>query len=759
MPVRPDSDFAADQRTPRARSRGPLRRRRSRQATAIATALALIVGCGSPVREVVKPLRPDSSDYYRRIAEQVDYADPRLHAVPDQPPAEPFSIVRNQPTETWNLSLQEAIILALGNSPVMRDLGGQVLRSPATVSTIHNAGIVESDPRFGLENALSAFDAQWTSRLFYEKNDRALNNTFFGGGTRLFQQDLGVFQNAITKQSVAGTQFFARQNTEYDANNAPGNIFPSAWNVNLEAEMRHPLLQGSGVEFNRIAGPNTQLGLFNGVVLARVNTDISLAEFEIAVRNLTADVENAYWDLYAAYRDLQSKLVARDNALEVWRRTYALFVAKRRGGEAEKEAYAREQYYRFQDEVEFALSGQVIEGTRAGSGASAGTFRGPPGVQMAERRLRLMMGLPATDGRLIRPADEPVVTRIVFDWNRTMQEALARRPELRRQRWVVKRRELELSASRNYLLPRLDATARYRWRGFGDQLLNPDGGTNGRFDNAWDNLTTGDFQEWQLGLDLNVPIGFRKAHNAVRNAQMYLARERAVLEEQERTILSDLSNSVADLERAFQSTQTGYNRLVAARDHLQAVQSTYQADKAPLDALLEAQRRFVDAEGRYYRSLVDFAVAMRNVHFEKGTSLEYHDVYLQEDRTRRVQGATPHAGGGLNYAIEGLPPGSEAAAPHDGAESTAPAGQNEPAPQPVPPMPQPQQVPMQVRPAPPGPAPSGPVDPTSGGMPNAFPAPGFTPATAPSEAAAAPMPFGNAPFGSAPFGAPPPPAE
>ncbi|MBL9085114.1 MAG: TolC family protein, partial [Planctomycetales bacterium] len=309
--------------------------------------------------------------------------------------------------------------------------------------------------------------------------------------------------------------------------------------------------------------------------------------------------------------------------------------------------------------------------TRTNSGSSGGTFRGPPGVQMAERRLRLIAGLPATDGRLIRPADEPLVSQVVFDWHRTVQEALALRPELRRQRWVIKRRELELLATRNYLMPRFDATGRYRWRGFGNDLINSDGNVPNSFDNAWDNLLTGDFQEWQLGVDLNVPLGFRKAHNAVRNAQFNLARERAVLNEQERTVLSDLSNAVADLERAFQATQTGYNRLIAARDHLEAVQSTYQSDKAPLDMLLEAQRRFVDAEGRYYRSLADYAIAIRNVHFEKGTSLEYHDVFLQEDLTRVMRHETSRDE--INYKMPGAPPATEPVAPPEAPAPEPPA--------------------------------------------------------------------------------------
>jgi len=80
------------------------------------------------------------------------------------------------------------------------------------------------------------------------------------------------------------------------------------------------------------------VGVYNGVLIARVRTDVSLADFEIGIRNLLSNVENAYWDLSYAYRDLDTKVRARDTALESWRRVHALYRTGRRGGEAEKEA-------------------------------------------------------------------------------------------------------------------------------------------------------------------------------------------------------------------------------------------------------------------------------------------------------------------------------------------------------------------------------------------------------------------------------------
>lgn len=542
--------------------------------------------------------------------------------------APPRTLLTEAPPEYWDLHLDECIQIALANSRVLRDLGG-VLRTPESLRTIQGPAIQETDPRFGVEAALSLFDASFSTNTFFEKNDRALNNTFLGGGTRLLTQDVIAMNAEISKTSATGTQFALRQDTDYDANNAPGNFFPSAWTVIVEGEVRQPLMQGAGLNFNRIAGPGATPGVFRGVLVARVNNDITLAEFQEGVRNLVSNVENTYWDLVFAYRDLQAKVAARDAALDTWRAVDALYVAGKRGGEAEKEAQAREQYFRFEEEVQNALTGPLFEGTRTNNGTSGGTFRGTVGVQAAERRLRLLMGVPINDGRLIRPVDEPPMARVVFDWEEVLLESLARRVELRRQRWAIKLRELELSASRNYLYPQLDAVGRYRWRGFGKDLIDPHRG-GGEFDNAFKNLTSGDFQEWTLGFEMNLPFGYRQAHAAVRNSQLLLAREQTILREQERDVVLGLSNAVTDVTRAYVVAQTAFNRRLAAKEQLAALETQFANDKASLDLVLEAQRRLADAEARFHRALVEYAIAIKNVHFEKGSLLDYNEVYLAE---------------------------------------------------------------------------------------------------------------------------------
>ncbi len=578
------------------------------------------------------PLSDQTHAHYQLAATQIEYPDL------DQPVETdaglntvPFSLKTDiSQMESWNLSLQEVVHLAIQHSKVMRDLGGTILRSPGSAVTSFDPAIRETDPRFGVQAALSAFDTSFAASAFHQNNDRALNNVFFGGGTRLLTQKATVMQTQLSKQSASGTEFFLRQLTDYDKNNAPGNSFPGAWNSILETEFRQPLLRGYGVEYWQTVGSSESPGVYNGVLIARTNTDISQSDFEISVRDFIADVENSYWDLYFAYRDLDAKIAARDASLELWRRLDALNQLGRSGGEADKEAQAREQYFRFQEDVQNALNGRMQDSTRTHNGSSAGTFKATGGLLTSERRLRYLIGLPINDNRIIRPTDEPLRAPVEFNWEANLSETIQKRPELRRQKWVVKQKELELIAAKKLLLPKLDVVALYRWRGFGETLTNPSSGGAPPFDSALQNLASGRFQEWQLGVELDVPLGNRRAHTGIRNAEFQLARSRKILQEQQRLVVHDLSNAMSEVDRAWEVLQTVGHRLQAAKDQVEAMVASYEADKSPVNLVLEAQRRYASAKTSYYKAIIDYNFSVRNVQYEKGTYLEYCGVQLSE---------------------------------------------------------------------------------------------------------------------------------
>jgi outer membrane protein TolC len=609
----------------------------------VAVTSLTLVASGCAPRQPFYFFEDGDLSHYVGSIQKLEYPDS------DQPPldeaagaVDPLTLSNPSFDNIWELSLEEAIRTSLENGKVLRNLGGRfasfggprpqtgepavsLLTSPQQTPTIYDPAITETEPFRGVEAALALFDAQLTSSLTWERQNRPQNVN--PTGALIFQQkllgDQGNWTSGIQKRTATGATWGFANSTIYDNNNSPIREIPATWTTNYDFSFNQPLLQGAGVTYNRIAGPDpfdNLFGrpLFRGVLLARINADISLADFEAGVRNLISDTEQSYWELYFAYRNLEARKAGRDSSLEAWRKVHALYVEQSRGGEADKEAQAREQYFFFRSEVEQALTD----------------------VYRCESRLRYMMGISASDGRLIRPADEPTTARISFDWQQSLVEALSRSAELRKQKWVIKQRELELVAAKNLILPRLDMVGRWRFLGMGEQLINQnynpynaDGGANPDplvGTDAYSTLFSGQFQEWQAGAQFQMPLGFRRELATVRHFQLQLARERARLQDEELEASHALVEAVRSVDTNFALAQTNFNRRVAAERQVEAVQAAYDANTVTLDQLLDAQRRRAEAESSYYRSLVDYNRSISQLHFRKGSLLEYNGVFLAE---------------------------------------------------------------------------------------------------------------------------------
>ncbi len=626
---------------------------------------------------------------YRQVSLEIEEPrEPECHHTPG-PAVPPINPETFDKMPLWDLRLEEVMGMAVAHGKIARLLPGAgpptlLLDNPQALATafdpaIQAAGVPGGAAGIGVESALSAFDAQFSTNMLWEKNERPINVGGFGNQifARDFVQDRATFQAELSKTNATGGRVFARQNVVYDQNNNPTRAVPSDYNLNYEIGITQPLLQGAGV-FNRIAGPlQGTTGFVNvlgggGVLIARINEDVSLADFEKAMRDMVLGVETAYWDLYVAYRDLDSIRAGRDSALANWRRVKAFQQAKVIGGEALLLAQAQSQYYQFVADLETALCNLL----------------------RAENRLRYVLGLPPSDGRLIRPQDDPQRAKVIFDWNDIHVEALTRSVELRRQKWIIQRRELELIAARNLLLPRLDAVALYRWLGAGDTLIDPNGRGVPPFpgSNAYSTLTDGNYQEWQLGFNFNMPLGFRQQMVTVRNVQLQIARERARLEEQELELSHALTEAVRNLECQYVIAQRRLDHLYSAQEEVQQFDRIWRSGVKTIGRveirntdLIDAIARRAVAQTAYYRALVDYNRAIAEVHFRKGSLLEYNRVYLAEgpwpqaaygdakDKELRRYSAWP-----LNYVMRMAPhpvsDGPYSQTTPGGAEQVPPAG-------------------------------------------------------------------------------------
>ena len=579
-------------------------------------ASVFLTGC-HPVERFQSWRDSKNVSYYQDFVTRIERpnvdtcADPQVHQT-----LNPFAVENPSELPSMELTLHDAVQMALQSSEILRNLGGTVVPSPQGVPTQIDPALTDLNPLSGTQAALSAFDAAVSSQLFWQKNDIPQNFKVppgFGNlfGVTTFNQTLGTQINQIQKRTATGATFALRSNVIYDRNNRPNRLYPSDFSGFLEAEYRQPLMQGAGTTYNRIAGPNGVVGQYNGVLIARINTDISLADFENGVIRLVNDVETAYWELYFAYRALDAQISGRESALRTWQRIRELQKVGYRGGEADAEAQARSNYYLFASQLNDALSGTN-------------------GLYAAEQRLRYMIGYPATDGKLLKPVDDPIQAEVMFDWDDSLGDAVRHRVEVRRQEWTIKRREMELIAARLNKMPRLDALNRYRYRGFGDHLIGARDPLEPS-DSLFRSLGTGNYQEWQSGFEMNYNVGLRQASAAIRHAQLNLAREMAVLKEQQLRISHDLSNAARQITRSYEQMQINYNRIEADKLQVEVLRNRYEKGLININFLLQAQQQLASSTSAFFRSLVDYNLAIRDFHREKGSLLSYNQVGLSEE--------------------------------------------------------------------------------------------------------------------------------
>ena len=550
--------------------------------------------------------------------------------------------------EFWDLTLEECVSIALNNSKIIR--GGSAARlqngqlfagtqegslvlNPRAFASAYNPAIVESNPGFsqfnlfgaptadgpsvdggnnaqvrqGVEAALSEFDAQLSiagnpggQLLGTTNRPQNVVRDAFTGFPDVLNLRNGGLRTELSKRSAAGTQFFARSVTDYDQGRQRGNFqaLNSTWTQALEVEFRHPLMRGAGTQINRMP-----------VILARIGSDIEILGLQGQLQDMLNNIEIRYWDLYLAYRNVETAKIGRDSAMVTWRIVYDKFTTEVEPIQAE--AQAREQYFAFRAQLESSLRE----------------------LYNAENELRLLMGLTATDGRMIRPKDDPSLARVQFDWCEILAEAIARRPELMAKRWEIKQREMELILARNRLLPQMDIGAFYRWLGVGDDLINADrNGLNfpAPGSTAFDELTEGRFQEFGVLLQYQMPIGFRRELAGVRHAQLRLARDKAFLEDMELDVSHGLAKAVRNLDANYQLAQTNANRWAASQREVDAMEALYAGGRAQLDDVLEAQRRRAQGQAAFWSAVVEYSKSISDLHTRKGSILDYNGICFEE---------------------------------------------------------------------------------------------------------------------------------
>ena len=548
----------------------------------------------------------------------------------DQPTSEqvvesqrPHTVRDRHNDEVWEMTLMQAVHLAVQNNKLIRTRASNatLLQNPAINPSVYDTAIRESGFLYGnrgVEAALADYDATFTSAITGGNNLNVTNSVSPFNSSGL-NQGTTQFTSALAKTFATGGSVSLNNNWNYLGSNQPNLLFPNAYTSLAQVQFTQPLWAYGGVEYNRIAGPARAglggvTGVSQGVAISRINTDISIADFENSVVTMVKDVEDLYWELYLAYRQFAADNANRESALRTWREVKAKMDVGATGGKASDEAQAREFYFQSRANVETAW-GRILG---------------------AENDFRKQLGLPVNDGRIIRPADNPLEGEYIAQWESILIDGLTRRLELRKQKWQIKSLQLQVKAAENVVNPQLNLVSSYQLNGFGHNLLGPTtGGSNdpsGFYNSSYGALVRGDQTGWNVGMQFAMPLGFRAARAQLHNLELQLVKARAALSAQELDISHELADSIQKIDLAYMTSRTYLDQKIASERRVQAVQAEYDAgvSGATLDLVLRAQASNATAEIAYYTSLINYNKALTELHQRRGTLLENDGINLAE---------------------------------------------------------------------------------------------------------------------------------
>lgn len=510
--------------------------------------------------------------------------------------------------EVWPMTLFSAVRLALQHNKVIRQDAQFLSVNNPLYSTI-DANTSAFDPYIqdtnitfgnrGVGAAMSDFATQLTASMQWGKDDQFNNVGAIQGFTDTTRQ-LGV---RLEKQMAFGGAVGLNHQVNFTNTSNPNTTLPSTYSGELSADVTIPLWAAAGTEFTQIAGPAAFLvprvtSVNQGVLISQISSEIARIDLEAGVRSLARDVVNLYWDLSLAYARVRTEQSAEEDARKVYDKAVAEFESGR--SRAAEEAQSAETYYAAQARLEEAL--RVYDET--------------------ERRFRRLLGLTVSDGRMIQPIDEPTLVDVPDNWNGMLEDALARRPQIRRAKHSLRSLQLQLKAARSLARPRLDFVGSYAINSFGDQLTDRGVAVPSFYDTLTDSTLTG----WTTGVQFSMPLGFQQQRSQVNNLELRVSKSRIQMAFAEAEIAHELGVRFQNAKRWTRIVETNDKRRDAAARLVRSLEADFEYQSGDLDQLVRAQATLAQAEVEYRRALVEFRKSLAELDFVRSALLEANDI-------------------------------------------------------------------------------------------------------------------------------------
>jgi outer membrane protein TolC len=372
----------------------------------------------------------------------------------------------------------------------------------------------------------------------------------------------------------------------------------------LTFNFSQPLLRNFGFKINR-----------RDIIIAKNNLDISESQLKRVLQETIYSVEEAYWNLVHSIENLkvrQQSLKLAQDLLEKNKRAV---------------------------EVGTLAPIEILSAQSAVATREADILQAEALLKDNEDRLRTIVNLAAEEEGAelakIIPLDKPAYEKREVTLDEALRTAMENRPDLNATRIDLKNRELNVSYTRNQLLPNLSLNASYWSPGItGDQLVYPPGDPfadpidliEGSPSDALKDVFDFKYNNWSATITLDIPLNILLSRADYAQARVDLDQAVLRLKNQEQQLFLEIKSAV-------RAMQTDYKRVQAYKVARELSERTLEAEEEKLKVgittpffVLQYQTDLATAQTNELRAMVDYNLSLARLNRAMGVSLKVKNI-------------------------------------------------------------------------------------------------------------------------------------
>jgi len=419
------------------------------------------------------------------------------------------------------------------------------------------------------------FEAAFSANAIYSKSNTPVASTIEIAGNQVdfTYTDLGVNIPLRTGGNITFDLTDIRTKTD-----SFWAIYNPSYDSDLSASISQPLLRNAGKRVNTYA-----------IRFAEYNMQIADASTKLAAIRVIAEVDKAYWGLYAARK-----------LLEVRRQQYEL---------------AETLFEQTERLVDIGIKPPIeLIRTRAGVAERLeAIITAENGVRNTERYLKRMLnksGLGMETGTVLIPSTEPDPVRYELQKEQMIASAIENRMDMLELELQLAQDASTIEYRRNQTLPLVTMEYRYNMNGLGPARSD-----------SYDILFDNTFNDHRVGLQVSIPLGNKAAKSRLRQAIYERAMRLASRDSKKAQIKYEVLNQIDQLEASWQHILASRQTTILRDQQCQAEKRQYELGMLTSTDVLEAQTDLADAQRMEIRALTEYQIALVDLAYATGTLL------------------------------------------------------------------------------------------------------------------------------------------